>query len=83
MDLIPPETHYLSSHYTVTLPADDKHFKSPWELRKFAARLVESKLGDEAQITSLKVKKPGLLERLTSRLRHRTPNAHLHVTIKF
>jgi hypothetical protein len=40
-------------------------------------------LGDEAQITSLKVKKPGLLERLTSRLRHRTPNAHLHVTIKF
>jgi len=80
---IPPETHYLSSIYTVTLPAADKHFDNPWQLRLFAAKLVESKLGDEAQITDMRIKKPHLIAKSKARLLKRQPQARLLVTIKF
>jgi hypothetical protein len=80
---IPPETHYLSSVYTVTLPADDKHFESPWKLRLFAAKLVERKLGDQAQVTDLRVKQPHLIAKSKARLLKRAPSARLLVTIKF
>ena len=80
---IPPETHYLSSVYTVTLPAGDKHFDSPWQLRLFAAKLVERKLGDEAQITDMRIKKPHLIAKSKARLLKREPQARLLVTIKF
>lgn len=82
-DLIPPETHYLSTRYIVQIPLDDKHLRDRWELRKHAARLVERSLGDEVQVTSLKVRRPHLIRKTTARLRHQTPCAKAYVTVKF
>jgi len=82
-NLVPPETHYLSSSYMVRIPVNDKHKKNRWELRKHAASLVERSLGDEVQITSFRVKKPHLVHKSIARLRKQVPYARAYVTIKF
>jgi hypothetical protein len=82
-DLVPPETHYLSSRYIIKIPVSDKHLKDRWELRKHAAKLLENSLGDEVQVTKLKLKKPHALHKRVARLRGRTPYARAYVTVKF
>jgi hypothetical protein len=82
-DLVPPETHYLSSSYMVRIPVTDKHLRDRWELRKHAAKLVERSIGDEVQITSFKVKKPHMVRKSVARLRGQVPYARAYVTIKF
>lgn len=82
-DLVPPETHYLSTRYMVKIPVTDRHLQDRWELRKHAAHLVERALGDEVQVTSLKVRKPHLLGKSYARLRGQVPCARAYVTIKF
>jgi len=82
-DLIPPETHYLSTKYMVRIPVTDQHLRDRWELRKHAAHLVERSLGDEVQVTALKVRKPHLLRKSYARLRGQVPCARAYVTIKF
>lgn len=79
----PPEPKYVAEHYILRIPVTDKHFKSPWELRKHAAKLLEKELGDDVQLTSLKVKQPGYPAKLWAKLTGKVPEAKLHVTIKF
>ena len=81
--LIPPEVHYLSTNFIVRLPVNDYHLKNPWELRLYAAQLIEQRLGDDVQLTGLKVKKPTALERSKAKLLKREPQAKLLATIKF
>lgn len=82
-DLVPPETHYLSTRYVVKIPVTDRHLQDRWELRKHAAHMVERALGDEVQVTSLKVRKPHLLRKSYARMRGQVPCARAYVTIKF
>ena len=82
-NLVPPETHYLSTRYMVRIPVNDKHMRDRWELRKHAASLVERSLGDEVQITSFKVKKPHMVRKSIARMRGQVPYARAYVTIKF
>ena len=79
----PPETHYVSERYIIEVPASDVRHKSPWKLRLYAVSQLSSKLGDEAQVTSLKVKKPHLVAKSKARLLKRPPQARLFVTVKF
>ena len=81
--LIPPETRYLSTRYLVKIPVTDKHLKDRWELRKHAAKLVERSLGDEVQVTSMKVKKPHILRKSFAKLQGQEPYARAYVTVKF
>ncbi len=80
---VPPETHYIAIKRVVKIPISDEHFKDPWQLRLYAADLVQKQIGDEVQITALKVKKPHLLAKTAAKLRHQEPQARLFVTIKF
>lgn len=82
-ELVPPETHYLSSRYIVKIPVTDRHLNNGWELRKHATKLLEKNLGDEAQVTDLKVKKPHLIHKSVAKIRHQTPYAKAYVTVKF
>lgn len=79
----PPETRYISANYVLKIPTTDPHFESPWKLRVYASKLVNRQVGDEVQLTSMKVKKPTLTNRGLSKLLKRTPNARLYVTTKF
>lgn len=81
--VVPPEPDYIAERYVLKLPVTDKHFESKWKLRVHAERMLERQLGDEVQLTSLKVKKPSLANRGVSRAFKRTPEARLYVTIKF
>jgi hypothetical protein len=81
--VIPPETHYLAAHYIVKIPVTDKHLDNRWELRKHAAKLVERSIGDEVQVTSLKVRKPHLIRKTAAKLRGQQPCATAYVTVKF
>jgi hypothetical protein len=83
LDIVPPETHYLSSKYVVEIPVSDLNFSDRWELRLHASKLVEKKLGDEAQITSLKLKKPHLFKKRLAKWRGEVPYARAYVTVKF
>ena len=79
----PPEMHYLSTRYVVRIPVTDEHLKDRWELRVYAAKLVERKLGDEAQVTAMKIRRPHLISKTKAKLRNQVPQARLLLTVKF
>lgn len=81
--LIPPDMHYLSTQYVVSVPLNDVHFENPWKLRLHATKLVERKLGDKVQVTSMKVKKPHMLARSKARLLNQPSMAHVYLTVEF
>ena len=83
LDLIPPETQYIVTKRVIKVPVSDEHLKDLWQLRLYAEKLVEHQLGDEVQLTGLKVKKPHLVHKATARLLRREPIARLYLTIKF
>ncbi len=79
----PPEAEYVVEKYVLRVPADDKHLKDKWELRKYSAKLLEREIKDYAQITSIKVKKPKLISRKVAKLLGKEPQAKLFLTVKF
>jgi hypothetical protein len=79
----PPETKELAERYTVTIPLSDKRIHDRWELRLYAEKQLESRLGDAVQLTSMKVHKPHLVAKTKARVFKRQPEARLVVTIKF
>lgn len=81
--LIPPEIHFLADRYLVKLPLSDQHLQDPWELRIHVAKILENRLGDTVELTSMKVKRPHLLSRGVSRIRRREPCARAFVTVEF
>jgi len=79
----PPEPKYVTEKHVVKIFASDEHLNNPWELRKYAETLLESRLGDNVQLTSIKVKKPNFLTKRLFLLLHRELMVKLKVTIKF
>jgi hypothetical protein len=84
LPLQPPEIQYISTRRVIKIPVTDPHFSgSPWELRVYAAKLVEQEIGDEVEVTALQVKQPSAATKRVARLFNRVPNARLYLTIKF
>jgi hypothetical protein len=83
LPFVPPDTHYLAERYVVRLPVSDPHLADPWKLRLHVAKIMERRLGDEIQLTSLKVRQPHVISKSLARLRKREPSARMYVTIKF
>ena len=83
LPLIPPEVHFLADRYMVKLPLSDPHFANPWELRVHVAKILERHLGDQIELTSMKVRRPHLLAKTKAKLRGQTPYARAYVTLKF
>jgi hypothetical protein len=81
--MAPPETHFLADRYVVKVPISDPHFESPWELRLHVAKLLKRHIGDEVELTSMKVKKPHLIAKAKARVLKQVPCARAIVTIKF
>jgi hypothetical protein len=81
--MVPPETHFLADRYVVKVPISDPHFQNPWELRVHVAKLLKRHLGDEVELTSMKVKKPHLIARTKAKVLKQEPCARAIVTIKF
>jgi hypothetical protein len=79
----PPDVDYLSEVYLIEIPLDDKHFGDRWKLRVYAEKVLEQRLGDTVQLTSLKVKKPHAVGRAKAKLLKRQLVARLYVTVKF
>lgn len=79
----PPETKELAERYTVTIPISDERIHDRWQLRIYAEKSLEHRLGDNVQLTSMKVHKPHLVSKTKARLLKREPEARLIVTIKF
>ena len=79
----PPEPKYVTEKHVVKVLASDEHLNNPWELRKYAEALLENRLGDNVQLTSLKVKSPSFLMKRLLLLFHRKPMVKLKATIKF
>lgn len=79
----PPEPRYIAESYVLKVPFNDRHLSNPWHLRLYAARLIQQKIGDEVQLTGLKVKKPGPAHRSAAKLLRRPAATRLYVTVKF
>ncbi|MBI4033910.1 hypothetical protein HY379_02825 [Candidatus Saccharibacteria bacterium] len=79
----PPEPQYIVEREVFEIPLTDSRLGKPWELRLYAADLVKQRVGDEAQVTSLRVKKPRLMRKAFAKVKKREPSARLYVTIKF
>jgi hypothetical protein len=83
MPFVPPEIHELAEHYVVKIPVSDIRSEKGWDLRLHIAEIIENRLGDEVQLTSLKVRQPHMISRSVARLKKREPCARAYVTIKF
>lgn len=85
LPFIPPDLHYLSERYTVTIPVSDERYvtNDRWKLRLYAEKMLERRLGDAIELTSMRVHKPHLVSKTKARLQNRQPEARLVVTIKF
>ncbi|HEX5395447.1 MAG TPA: hypothetical protein VFW52_03810 [Candidatus Saccharimonadales bacterium] len=83
LSFLPPEPQYIAEKEVFEIPLSDWRLKKPWELRLYASELVSKRMGDEAQVTSLKVKKPHLMRKTVAKLKRSEPQARLLVTIKF
>jgi hypothetical protein len=79
----PPETKELAERYVVLIPISDDRIHDRWELRLYAEKQLETRLGDSVQLTSMKVHKPHLVSKTKARILKRQPEARLIVTIKF
>jgi hypothetical protein len=79
----PPEMHYLSTCYIVHIPITDEHFNDRWKLQVYATKLVERKLGDEVQVTGMKIRKPHLISKTRAKLRKEVPHARIFITVRF
>lgn len=79
----PPEPGYITEKEIFEIPLTDERLGKPWELRLYAVELVRQKIGDEVQVTSLKVKKPRLMRKTLAKIKKQEPSARLYVTIKF
>ena len=83
LPVAPPETRFLSERYIVDLPLATTSFEDPWQLRVHVAKVLERHLGDEVQLTSMKIRHPHLVAKTKARLLKREPCARAYVTIKF
>ena len=79
----PPEVRELAERYTVRVPLSDVNLDDRWHLRLYAEKVLERRLGDAVQLTSLRVRKPRLVAKTKARIFKREPQARLLVTIKF
>jgi len=83
LPFVPPEIRELSERYTIRVPLRDLNLDDRWHLRLYAERVLEERLGDTVQLTSMRVHKPHLLAKSKARILKREPQARLLVTIKF
>src|SRR3954467_2291622 len=84
LPFVPPEIRELAELYVVDLPVSDPHLADrPWDLRLHIEKILENRLGDAVQLTSIKIRKPHALSRRVAKLRRREPCARAYVTIKF
>jgi hypothetical protein len=83
LPFVPPETHELAERYTIRVPIEDINLDDRWHLRLYAEKVLEDRLGDTVQLTSMSVRKPHLISKTKARLLKRRPQARLLVTIKF
>ena len=79
----PPEIRELSERYVVRVPVSQAPWHDRWQLRLYAEKKLETRLGDSVQLTSMKVHKPHLISKTKARFLKREPEARLVVTIKF
>ena len=79
----PPEIRELAERYVVRVPVSQAPWHDRWQLRLYAEKELENRLGDSVQLTSMRVHKPHLLSKTKARLLKREPEARLIVTIKF
>jgi len=79
----PPEIKELSERYVVRVPVSHAPWHDRWQLRLYAEKELEQRLGDSVQLTSLRVHKPHLISKTKAKLLKREPEARLIVTIKF
>ena len=83
LPFVPPDLHYLAERYIVRIPISDKRLNDRWALRLYAEKELSRRLGDEVQLTSLKVKKPHILAKSKAKIQKIEPEARLIVTVKF
>ena len=83
LPFVPPEIHELSERYTIRVPLSSVDLDDRWHLRLYAEKVLEQRLGDTVQLTSMKVHKPHLISKTKARLLKSEPQARLLVTIKF
>lgn len=81
--LQPPEPDYVSEEYVMSVPYEPDKFSDRWKLRLLAEELLEKQIGDQVQLTSLRVKKPNLASRVVAKILRRQPQARLYATVKF
>lgn len=79
----PPEIKELSERYIVRVPISQAPWHDRWQLRLYAEKELETRLGDQVQLTSMRVHKPHIISKTKARLLKREPEARLVVTIKF
>ena len=77
------ENQFIYESYVVTVPADNSFLDDPKKLTTYAKKTVKRHLGDEAEVSKVKLKKPGLVKKGFDRILRRQVMASFIVVTKF
>jgi len=79
----PPEDQAVREIYIIEVEYTDKLNRDEDYLKSYASKLLKRRLGDDAEVESVKVTRPGRVSRRISKAFNRTPQAKLHIKTKF
>jgi hypothetical protein len=76
-------SQYLFSTHEILVDNSLKSLNTPEGLKAYAAKTLKRIMGDEVTVSSVKLKRPGLISKLASKKKGKNPQARLYVITKF
>jgi hypothetical protein len=74
---------YLFSTHEILVDNSLKSLSTKEGINSYARKALKSVMGDDATISSVKLKRPGLVSKLSSKVTGKKPQARLYVVTKF
>lgn len=77
------ENQTIFSKHKILVDSSLKSLQTPEGVNSYAKKAVKRVIGDDAEISAVKLKRPNIFKKASAKLFNRTPQAKLYVTTKF
>jgi hypothetical protein len=74
---------FIFSTHKILVDSSLKSLQNPETAKRYAKRIINRVVGDEAEVSSIKVKMPSIISKSLAKLSKKTPQARLYVVTKF
>jgi hypothetical protein len=77
------DKQFILSKHEILVDSTLKSLQSPEGIKRYTKTALRRIMGDDAEVSDIKLKMPSILVRLKAKLLKRTPQARIFVTTKF